>query len=216
MSSVNIPPQKVTAKWLKMLDFYFDTETQLLELSKIIPLENTGKVFSPRLYNILQSACGQIENLMKLLCDYYKLDYGNEPNYPKLFDLLDKEKVISFQRISYYESPNWLEPFSLYGEEKSPSWWKEYNKTKHNLPEGLEYGNLRNVLSSMAGLYALHCIVFCSLVPNVNVLKKEYWMNVSSKKWDMYGKAVTHKEDKRPKSEIFQMDSYFSYTVPTL
>ena len=59
----------------RMLNFYYVNEDQFMDLVKIVPLENHPSTFSPILYNILQSTCSQVENMMRLLCDYLQLKY---------------------------------------------------------------------------------------------------------------------------------------------
>ncbi len=54
-------------------EIYLDTERQFVELSYIIPLENNPETYSPRLYSILQMACGQAENLLRMLCEVLDL-----------------------------------------------------------------------------------------------------------------------------------------------
>lgn len=34
-------------QWIEMLNFYFDTEKQFTEISRIIPLDNSDETYSP-------------------------------------------------------------------------------------------------------------------------------------------------------------------------
>ena len=57
----------------ELLDYYFYLESSLIDTIQIIPLENNGKTYSPKLYDIFRSACSQFESLLKMMCTHLKL-----------------------------------------------------------------------------------------------------------------------------------------------
>ena len=57
----------------ELLDYYFYLESSLIDTIQIIPLENNGKTYSPKLYDIFRSACSQFESLLKMMCMHLKL-----------------------------------------------------------------------------------------------------------------------------------------------
>ena len=60
--------------------------------------------------------------------------------------------------------------------ETMPKWWKAYNKSKHNLPEGYEEGNIENTYLALAGLYLLHVMMRQNLHDKEDFLKKDSWV----------------------------------------
>jgi len=82
--------------WKDMLAAYGEEELQFLEFNRLVPIKgNSPETFSIRLYDILQSTCGQIESMMKILCDKLDLEYPKKPKFTKLFELLNEENVLS-------------------------------------------------------------------------------------------------------------------------
>lgn len=53
-------------------------------------------------------------------------------------------------------------PFDGWAEGNNPFWWKAYNKVKHQRlkDENYKQGNLKNVFTSLAGLYVLNRFCF--------------------------------------------------------
>lgn len=210
MEFFEIPTIKESSK---MLDAYYELETQLMEIHRIIPFDNDPDTYSIRLYQILQTACAQIENLMRKICDYANLDYKTENNpngnFPTFFTLLDKEQVLTAQAVAVRISDNEaILPFAL-SEGKTPFWWKKYNDSKHNLPQGFRSGTIQNTKFAMAALYALHCIVFYwNQHYGDRVLEKTNWRHKSSVSIDMYSTIRRDTEDYRPRSDSFYCISH--------
>jgi len=198
----------------KMLDAYYELEAQLMEINRIIPFDNSPKTYSIRLYQILQSACAQIENLMRIICDYANLEYKTpkKPNgdFPTFFKLLNKDNVLSLQVVAVRQSDNEaIIPFAILKTKKTPFWWQEYNETKHTLPEGFKSGTLENTKYAMAALYALHCTIFYwNNHYGDSVLEKTNWKHKSSVSIDMYSQIHRDKEDYRPRSNSFYCISH--------
>ncbi len=138
----------------KMQNFYLDTERQFIELSYIIPLDNDVKTYSPRLYNIFQSTCGQILNMGKIICDRIGLKYKKD-DFPTFYSILNSKRLLEKQRVIVIPIKKEVFPFEINGR-KIPHWWSKYNNTKHKLPKGLYEGNIGNTINALAALYLLH------------------------------------------------------------
>ena len=54
-----------------------------------------------------------------------------------------------------------ITPFSKFSK-RQPSWWRAYNKIKHEHYDHLRKGNLRNLLNILGGLLILNALHFCS------------------------------------------------------
>ena len=72
-------------KLLLFEEYYNYLESSFIDVTKMIPLENTPETFSPRLYEILHSVCSQIEGVLKLVCGEVGVKYIVFPKtYKKL------------------------------------------------------------------------------------------------------------------------------------
>ena len=72
-------------KLLLFEEYYNYLESSFIDVTKMIPLENTPETFSPRLYEILHSVCSQIEGVLKLVCGEVGVKYIDFPKtYKKL------------------------------------------------------------------------------------------------------------------------------------
>lgn len=71
-------------------------------------------------------------------------------------------------------------PFVKEKNDQSPSWWRGYNQTKHNLPEGYRQGNLRNTMLALAGAYSLHCMAAYVRDFGDDVLEIMFWHDFKS------------------------------------
>lgn len=118
----------------KMWDFFQDTERRFIQTSHSIPLDNPYSTHSIELYNILQSTCGQVENMSRILCDRLSLQYS-EKKFAQYFPKLDSQGMLIYQNVYVVSLNEELKPFITF-RKPLPDWWHNYNKTKHNLPEG--------------------------------------------------------------------------------
>src|SRR3989338_11458631 len=194
-----------------MRDSYFELERQFIEISRIIPLDNPSDTYSPRLYDILQTSCVQVENLLRLICDKLELESGQNSHFLDYYNLLNKTKILELQVVVYFSGTQALTPFQLEGKDP-PFWWTAYNKTKHNLPVGYKQGNLKNTMNALAGGYALHCMATYSLSAGSKILENNEWMEESSITLNTMSSTIEvhwNDEDVRPRSMIFYPLSYF-------
>lgn len=157
-----------------MYDFYTDLERQFLELSFIIPLDNPDRTYSPRLYDILQSACGQVENMSRILCDKLNLKYSKKnKKFPTYYGLLNQKGMLESQIVYVVKTKQVIKPFVITSG-KTPDWWRGYNDTKHELPEGILQGNIKNTIHALSALCALHRISY-SAYPQLPILNGKNW-----------------------------------------
>ena len=194
-----------------MLNSYFETERQFIEISRIIPLDNTSDTYSPRLYDILQSSCGQVENLLRLICDKLELKYDKK-KFPSYYRTLNQTGILERQTIAMIVGKLAYKSFELDCSKETPFWWKAYNDTKHSLPEGYKEGNLRNTIFALTGVYALNCIAAYSYHTKKKILDNDEWKEESSISLNTLisiPEASWDERDLRPKSQIFYPLSYY-------
>lgn len=206
-------------KRVLMLDAYYEIEKQFSELIRIIPLDNNESTYSPNLYTILQMSCGQIESLMRMICDEISIDYkkhlkqNQKPNFPTYYKSINEDKVLSnyytrFKKIMigplsdiWHQSA--LYPLSVEDSQETPFWWRAYNNTKHNLPDGYKQGNLKNTFYALAALYSIHCMAYYAQFVNKkeNFLNQKCWLE-RIPHYTPNGELVNH-DDLPLKSELF-------------
>ena len=98
---------------LKMMrESYYEIERRFIEISRIIPLDNTPETYSPRLYDILQTSCGQVENLLRMICDELGLEYDNK-TFPSYYKILNQNNILRNQIVDYFLGNITCTPFLL-------------------------------------------------------------------------------------------------------
>lgn len=210
-----ITPREFQQKRNQMLNYYFEIENEFNEITRIIPLENESNTFSPKLYSILQNSCVQVENMLRLLCDKFQLDYRDKRNFPKYYEMLNKNGVLKQQRIAMEKKHETLYPFDLQDGSETPFWWSSYNKTKHNLPDGFKQGNLRNTIYALSAGYAIHCMSYYAQYSSEQILNKEKW-HYTDVIYIEDGKLARNNLDPLPKSDLFYYSSRFNERGATL
>ena len=195
-----------------MRESYYELERRFIEISRIIPFENSGTTHSPRLYDILQTSCGQVENLMRLICDKLEIQYRKKPDFPEYYSKLNKTNILEIQAIDYFPKNRVYQPFVLEPKKESPSWWNSYNKTKHNLPEGYREGNLNNTIRALSAVYALHCLAaYCNSEGNEIMIRRNWRSQdaISMKTLQPTIEMSWENNDIRPRSSIFYPIMFF-------
>ena len=197
--------------WFKLLGAYFDLEKQFEELIRIIPLDNPKETYSPRLYDILQTSCSQVENLMRILCKRLGLNPKGD-NFRDYYDELNTRKILEKQAVAVLRGPNEYKPFVNLTDNTNPVWWKAYNDTKHHLPEGYKAGNLQNTIMALGAVYCLHCFAHYVDENGNDVLENNHWdyidgITTGQRQQDMIVSGLEN--DERPRSKVFYSIAYF-------
>ena len=186
----------------RFVEYYHYLESSFVDIVRIIPLENAPDTFSPRLYEILQSTCSQVEAIVKIM--YKELTLGNKKSAAEMYNELNWDGVISDQEVVFRSRPDWkaIKPFlcdfkcglrsewdhvhTNDRETQTPKWWKAYNKSKHDLPTGYGAGNIENTYLALAGLYILHYMMHLRTRNKDDFLKRDSWGSLSPLVLDGY------------------------------
>lgn len=140
-------------------------EDRMIELSEYVTIDRSNyATFSLQLNTLFISICSELDSLAGEFC---KIINENEKN---IFGIIKKIDIIV---TKYPNLRNWristkypyttidIVPFAKF-EANTHSWWTDYNDVKHNRVEQDDNGrynyqkaNLKNVLHSIAALYAL-------------------------------------------------------------
>lgn len=213
-------------KLFKFEEHYRYLESSFIDITQTIPLENTPDTFSPRLYEILQSICSQVEGIVKLM--YKECLSGHYKSTATRYKALNQEGVISNQMLAYRSRPEWQEirPFlchfecafrgeyddpHAYGPHKPmPRWWNAYNESKHDLPEGYRAGNIENTYLALAGLYLLLVLMRQLPMDAGNFVKLRFWKTQHQFAPGGDSKSISKLYSVELQSKIFRMGGYFS------
>ena len=204
---------------LKFEEYYRYLESSFISITRIIPLENTPDTFSPRLYEILQSVCSQVDGILKLM--HSECMPTRKETTAAVYGDLNQEGVFNYQTLVYKSRPDWneIKSFSCkfrcvflhecdesHGNgsyDRMPKWWKAYNDSKHNLPEGYDAGSIENTYLALASLYTLH-VMMRQYPRNKNgFLKRDTWKPNGLFVLGRDKKHFTEPITTEPSSEIF-------------
>ena len=142
----------------------------------------------------LQAYCHQIDpTYNKETMNDYRNDIKNyELNNPQDIESFNLQKVITYNDIQLFPWVEW------YSNDTSPTWWKIYNKVKHDRvgihefngvrKESYKFATLENVLNALSALYQVMLNLYRSIVlspKHVKVpLRGSKLFSLSSQYWD--------------------------------
>ena len=90
----------------ELLDYYFYLESSFIDTIQIIPLENNGKTYSPKLYDIFRSACSQFESLLKMVCTHLNISPADDQDGIKRYYIPFNEfGLLYWQSILFRKYP---------------------------------------------------------------------------------------------------------------
>lgn len=174
----------------KVWAFYLRLEKDFIEsLNHVEFAEDNYSTYSIEFERLLLAICSEVDVLCKLLCKEIAptestskiLEYANILCGYNNFTTSE----VCFERIK----KNFV-PFKDLSIEDTPTWWKAYNKVKHERTGNDNYkkGNLENVFMALAGLYSLNRH-FCKEISTSTVFNEP-----------------------TPKSQLFTMEGWCSST----
>lgn len=146
---------------------YHAIESDLIRLFEFIePHDKNLDAFSNRAYEILLRAATEFESNCKSILsahNYVKRDTNGNPVGPERWNMQDYKRIEAATRLSEYElrltlwsgSPRNLKPLSPWSTGRKLSWYQDYNTVKHNRVDQFQLANLKNVVDSVAALFAI-------------------------------------------------------------
>ncbi|WP_160289395.1 hypothetical protein [Nitrosopumilus adriaticus] len=204
-------------------------EKQFLQFSDIVPYVDNDWTLtkSPLLASILLGIGPQIEAMTKII--FNALGFTTEKNKPGFWDYypeLNQKRMFTSHSVilknSAYQGYKILHPFNELGSNTdNVMWWEAYNKLKHSLPEGLEYGSLQNTIH---GLAALSSLLHIAYEIKLNLTKERDFI-LDSKNWHITNLGVFEGRNEWPpvqnplhkildwKSELFFFDNVLTLRV---
>ena len=150
-------------------EYYKDLEQQFESFLNLVPyLKKNEKVYSFRLANLILGIGAHVDSAFKEIFRYplfsskYKdilrrviAGNANITDYRKL----EPEYNLSKREVVFKCLPNrkTVIPFQRF-DIKSPKWWRDYNKIKHEFSKNFDKANLKNVRDALAGAFLLNVI----------------------------------------------------------
>ena len=133
-------------------------KSDLKEIFEFIePSATNYSAFSHRNYEILLRACTEVESLCKQI---FTANGQNADNIIQFSDLDGAMKLSSYIVKSYGFLYPEFSPFDSFfsstpRQDRSPSWYKAYNKVKHNRQDNFSFASLNNAIEAVGGVYVL-------------------------------------------------------------
>ena len=106
-----LKPAKLDNQRLKFEEHYEYLESEFMKIIRLIPLENTPKTYSPKLYSLLQDTCSQIDGILRLVKTSMNLTVKKNDAW-HIFKELDCD-ALSNQTITMFTLPHMptIKPF---------------------------------------------------------------------------------------------------------
>lgn len=144
-----------------IMAFFLIVEDLKKVFEYIEPINAHDNVYSHRLFELLLFTCTEIESILSELLNLhdYRSQKGINPQYNltmrNYFEIGTILKLSQYT-VSFRES-RIIIPYEDWNETdfKPLRWYSGYNSVKHNRSSHFADANLKNVLESIAGLYAL-------------------------------------------------------------
>lgn len=146
----------------KVWPFYLRLEKEFMNTLTYVEFsEDNFSTYSIEYEKQLLSVGSEVDMMCKLLCK--EIDaFSNASNMDQYAKLLCTYNDLTTTQILFQVNRNSYIPFDGWTEGNNPSWWKAYNRVKHERlkDENYKQGNLKNVFVSLAGLYVLNRFYF--------------------------------------------------------
>ena len=139
-------------------NYYLMLEEDFRKIIRFVELHHSNfNTFSVEFSKQIQSICSEFDVICKSICKYYNNSTANNiEQYAQI--ILSELSNIKQSEVSIIGVDNLtLKPLQDWSQApyKSPNWWKNYNKVKHNRYSHFSKANLENVLNALAALYIL-------------------------------------------------------------
>jgi len=131
-------------------------------LEYVEPVENNLQTYSHRIYELYLRVCTEFESVCKDML--IEKGYSNSPqkltikDYKTLYDPKNYNKI-----TLHYWQPSLavIEPFKDWEDNDTLFWYKSYNTVKHNRNAKFAEANFKNLIFSLAALFAVLALNGC-------------------------------------------------------
>lgn len=132
-------------------------EDEVLDCYRYVePAPDNFDAYSLQFYRLHLDICRQIDSFFKYLLRIYELwpegeDEAKYGDYCPIVEKCDLREETVYLLVRDLK----LCPFREWEKNKSPSWWSDHNKLKHDMEEHFKKANLMIVWESLAAFYVL-------------------------------------------------------------
>ena len=159
-------------------NYFLAIEEDIGKVSRFVEFSTENfSTYSLEIAHILLAAASEVDVVAKMVCQKINnnsqakgiTDYRNEirPHYQHIENM-----TVLIRRYGLH-----LTPWENWQQDKSPDWWGDYNKVKHERNNHFIDANLKNALNSMAGLFVMLLYLYKEdaeqglLIPNPSLFK---------------------------------------------
>ena len=138
-------------------NYFLALEQDVEHLARFVEFSNDNFcTYSIEMAHLYLAAASEVDVITKQLCS--QIENSSSPNnieeYRDVLRPLLPELENSAVTIPRYSLE--LIPWSNWKNDKTPDWWRDHNKVKHNRGDNFALANLKNVLNAMAGLFIIN------------------------------------------------------------
>jgi len=142
-------------------NYFLALEADIERLARYVEFtKDNFETFSIEIAHIFLASTSEVDVVAKQLCKGFENDSRassinkyRETIKPKLPEL--PGLTVSLPRYGLT-----LTPWDNWNCDKTPEWWMDCNKVKHNRDTNFRRAHLKNVLNSMAGLFMLNLFLY--------------------------------------------------------
>lgn len=168
--------------------YYMSVEKMLKNTSQYVsPSKLNENTYSDEFMKIILLSCSEIDSLLKVLCKHKNVNIDdkkyNMSVYAKVLLQYEMIKEMAYSpehTTSINEKSIIMFPFKELSEKETYgglSWWKDYQKLKHNRLENAERGTLKNAVAAISAHYIILRLLMDTLSESSGreYVKEHYW-----------------------------------------
>jgi hypothetical protein len=137
-------------------NYFLALEDDLIRLSRFVEFTNANFTsYSIDMARIILTSTSEVDVVSKLLCR--KIDNNSKAGRINQYrdEINSHYTEIKHFRVRIPRYGLELKPWTNWSDNKTPYWWTDYNKIKHQRNDHFDKANLKTTLNSVAGLFIL-------------------------------------------------------------
>lgn len=186
-------------------DYFRTVESDLEKSLRYVECHTSNDgTYSLEFARIIMAACAEIDTVCKQLCRSIVPDGRQPERLPDYSEvILARYSLLPDIGITIPRYERLVRPWQEWSKDRSPEWWRAYNKIKHTRTEHFELASLANAIGATAGLMAM-----------VLYLYRERNDGVPVEIPDTYRPRLLDIADERPPSDWGESEMTWSYWLP--
>lgn len=147
---MSIQAEPIDPHW----NYFLALEEDLAELARYVePSQANFKTYSIEMVRLLLAASSEVDVVMKLRCRQLGSRARSIDGYRKA--LANQQPRMPEMRTSITRYGLELTPWKNWQDDRTPKWWADHNKVKHERNANFARASLENVLNAVGGLFLL-------------------------------------------------------------